>query len=175
MLADFEHKLIMAASGVELFSCEVLVGAALPRAHPPLHKEPVGIPVLSTLLECRALQLLCLFMVALKYWSPLFCFGPRDCGWKWLLLSLVLHPTDLKGERGEGGMMPLQQHRMGAAITPSVGNSGVAFLGDTWPSWVHQEVLMSLFKLLSSFQNPQSSPGKIFPAPTGSLQKECIN
>lgn len=45
MLGDFDQKLFMATSGVELFSCAVLVGAALPRAHPPLHEETVGIPV----------------------------------------------------------------------------------------------------------------------------------
>lgn len=84
--------------------------------------------VLSTLLECGALQLPCLFMVVLKYWSRLFCIGPRDCGWKWLLLSLVLHPMDLKGEGGEGGMMPLQQQGW---EQPSL--RAWATLG--WPSW----------------------------------------
>ena len=35
-------------------------------------------------------------------------------------------------------MVPLQQHRMGTAIAPGMGSSGVAFPGDAWPCWVHQ-------------------------------------
>lgn len=96
MLGDSEQKLVMATSGVELFSCAVLVGAALPRPHPLLHQEPLGTPVCFPPFWNAKCSSFSAFMVVLKFWSPLYCFGPRDCGWKWLLLSLVLHPTDLK-------------------------------------------------------------------------------
>lgn len=94
MLGDSKQKLVMAASGVKLFSCAVLVGAALPRSHPPLHQEPVGTLVCFPLFWNVEHSSFSAFRVVL--WSPLYCFGPRDCGWKWLILSFVLHPVDLK-------------------------------------------------------------------------------
>lgn len=101
MLGDFEQKLVMATLGAELlFSCAVLVAAALPRSHSPLHREPVGTPVCVPPFWNAERSSFSAFMVVLKYWSPLFCFGPRDCSWKWLLLSLVLH---LREERSWGG------------------------------------------------------------------------
>lgn len=89
--------------------------------------------VYSILLGRGALQLLHLYGKFLNTGHPFLCFGPRDCGCycPWCFIPRISRCV----RRGEGGMVPLQPHRTGAALTLGLDNPGVTFLGDRWPSW----------------------------------------
>lgn len=63
---------------------------------------------------------------------------------------------------------------MGTAIARGMGSSGVALPGDMWLYWVRQAGADAVRTLLC-FLKSQSSLGKTFPIPTGSLQKERIS
>lgn len=110
MLGDFEQKLGMTTSGVQLCSFGGCSPSQVTSTSP---QEPVGSAVCIPPFWNVQHSSFCHCGKFLNTGASFFALAPE------IVVAPVLgvHPTALKVcGRGEGGMVPLQPHRMGAAL-----------------------------------------------------------
>lgn len=122
MLGDFEQKLGMTTSGVQLCSFGGCSPSQVTSTSP---QEPVGSAVCIPPFWNVQHSSFCHCGKFLNTGASFFALAPE------IVVAPVLgvHPTALKVcGRGEGGMVPLQPHRMGAALGWLPGRF-MAFLG----------------------------------------------